>query len=419
MGNLSAVVFLVASFFLPLAVPSVRRNTNVLLACWLTIGIHHAVGFFNAFVAPISTTWGDLYGFHNSARGAWADIQEPYVRYLWLMYKVFGASFWFGSVLAVLAYSCVLPFLVDLVRRMGKESATVPIILLYGLMPGPLAHTSVPLRESYQALAFTVILWFLVSARQDGILPRRLVGFLFASTCLILLHQSLVLFVGAVILIGVPLVVDSRNVVGVIAVFVALGSLGLLALQTDMLKSSASVQALESGNFVKYASEYRNMVNNARSDYGMKLDLSDPIAAMSSYGQILFMYYMAPLPWQIGSLIDYLVSMESMVRLACLGSFAFYFSKLGDRQREFLLVFGVTITLEAMWAVGTTNWGTAMRHHVPAYIGFLLLGSSSLAKIRLSAEFQQIRARQMLRKESWSQLSDTSPRLGLQSQSRS
>lgn len=208
MGNFSANLFVLLSFWIPLNSPIIRRDSRALGAAWFTLAIHHAVCFFNAFIRPISTAWFDLYRFHEQAQRGGVD---PYTFCLGILYKVFGTSFWLGSVCSIVAYSLSLLLLADTLRLLGKTQVLPLAILVYGLMPGPLVHCSVPLRESYQALCFAAIVWSVISTRKEGIRTWKFAVFSVSICSIVLLHTALLVFAVIAFVVSLPSIMDRRN----------------------------------------------------------------------------------------------------------------------------------------------------------------------------------------------------------------
>ena len=89
----------------------------------------------------------------------------------------------------------------------------------------------------------------------------------------------------------------------------------------------------------------------------------------------LFQYLFEPMPWRSLSIVDYVLVLENIMRAI----FIFYGIKglfvlpsLFKKILFFLLV--CYLSAEMIWALGTTNWGTASRHHLPSLGILLLLG---------------------------------------------
>jgi hypothetical protein len=116
------------------------------------------------------------------------------------------------------------------------------------------------------------------------------------------------------------------------------------------------------------------------------LDASTPWHFIATLPLVLVQYMFAPFPWQIGSPLDVEAALEGLVRLVLLfTSWRAWRTSTGEvhSQIGFLLV--LFLTMEFLWALGTVNWGTAVRHHVLAYGLLVITGGygvvTSLAKI--------------------------------------
>ena len=91
-------------------------------------------------------------------------------------------------------------------------------------------------------------------------------------------------------------------------------------------------------------------------------------------------YMFAPFPWQIGSINDVYALLESMLRCVLLFFAVSSWRRSSGELRScygFLLI--VVLCMEFYWALGTINWGTAIRHHLPSYSILVLLGGPGLA----------------------------------------
>ena len=90
------------------------------------------------------------------------------------------------------------------------------------------------------------------------------------------------------------------------------------------------------------------------------------------------------MPWKISSIIDVVALLENMLRFWLIWNalkylVATYLNKpmfvahnaFGNR-RFYLFIFVSYLLIESLWSLGTSNWGTASRHHVPS-LGLLLI----------------------------------------------
>ena len=87
----------------------------------------------------------------------------------------------------------------------------------------------------------------------------------------------------------------------------------------------------------------------------------------------LFQYLFEPMPWRPLLLMDIPTVFENLLRAVLLGcaSVALLVMR-SSRRSSVALIFVCYLALELLFSVGTVNWGTAARHHVPS-IGLLVL----------------------------------------------
>ena len=84
-------------------------------------------------------------------------------------------------------------------------------------------------------------------------------------------------------------------------------------------------------------------------------------------------YFLEPIPLLRSiSFIDFYLVLENCIRfillLFCFKNFILLSKNTRSNTRFiFLFIFISYVCLEAMWSVGTINWGTASRHHIPSY----------------------------------------------------
>jgi len=116
-----------------------------------------------------------------------------------------------------------------------------------------------------------------------------------------------------------------------------------------------------------------------RTTYGIVLDTSSVLGFVKTL-PLVFVYYMfAPFPWHVEKVIDIYALLESMLRFVLLFFAVFSWRRSSGEVRSyygFLLI--IFFGMELVWALGTINWGTAIRHHVPGYSVLALLGVPGL-----------------------------------------
>ena len=78
------------------------------------------------------------------------------------------------------------------------------------------------------------------------------------------------------------------------------------------------------------------------------------------------------MPWRISTVPDVEAMLENILRfwLICQAVIALRRIPKSER-RPMIFVFVSYIVIESIWSLGTVNWGTAVRHHIPG-MGLLL-----------------------------------------------
>jgi len=375
-----------------------RDDTKVVRAIWFCMVFHHAVAFLNVYDPYEASFWNvyipDASSFHGDG-SHFAGLSEPewkfrsgevvtgstiYTQVLGFFYRHVGSSHLFGKELSVLAFvlSCVL--LVKLVGFLALSRFRVGIVLLYGLLPSAVIFRSVTLRESWQALFFLLsVYWATRLWKQSGILN---VSFLLISTsCLALTHHGLANFAMYLIAISVFWAIFGRkkNVrwarhlrflfAGLLIACVIISSqkLGLFMTLGEALERGAGMRQ----TLLSYT--------DVRTNFSFILDTSSVFGIVTTLPMVFVEYMFAPFPWQVENVEDICAFFESILRFVLLFSAVSSWRRSSGEVRScygFLLI--VVLGLELVWALGTTNWGTATRHHVTGYSVLVLLGAPGL-----------------------------------------
>ena len=400
MGNFSALVVVFLSYYLLYAYFSPKKQPALLYASWLGLSLHHGIAVTNAFIIPVSNTWGDPYTFHNFAAGIWVSTRQPYATFLGYIYKLLGVSFWLGEECSVLAFALSTILLAETAKLLQMERRLLPALVVFGLMPSPAIHCSVTLRESYQVFGFLGTIYSLLRLRAAPVwwcFPLLSLSL----ACVVIMHQGLALFAVAALLVGLPWAMQGRGQYpAVLALTLITSSPLLLPKMLEKLeKSSSAVRAISEGRMMEYAATYRDNIEQARSDYGVSIEQGDFLSFSSSVLAVVFMYFVAPLPWQASSILDFYALFEVVVRLILLyGCIRQLNQNVGENRKRILFVLLAAMGLELMWALGTANWGTALRHHVVTFGAFALLGAPSLSLTTFDPDLAALENRRLRRK---------------------
>jgi len=377
-------LLLIFSFSIVLMWKSIRDDTKVVHAIWVCLVLHHAVVFLNVYIPDASTFhW---HGVHLAAlpEPEWFPAASTggviYVHSLGLLYRAFGASLFFGEELSVLAFvlSCVV--LVKLVEYLDLRRFCVGIILLFGLLPSAVIFRSVTLRESWQALFFLLsVYWAIRLWKRPGILN---ISFLLMSVlCMSMLHYGLAKYAVYLVIISLywGIIGRKKNVrwarhlrflfAGLLIVCVIISSqkMGLFMTLGEAVEAGAEMRQV----LLKYT--------GVRTNFSFILDTSSVLGIVTTAPMVFVEYMFAPFPWQVENVKDIWALLESILRFLLLFfAISSWRRSSGEVRRCYSFLLITVLGMELVWALGTANWGTAVRHHVPGYSVIVLLGVPGL-----------------------------------------
>jgi len=378
---------LYASFaVIPLMIP-LRSRRRVIGAIWITLAVHHAFAIANSYFTTIFRA-PDASMFHNTAGyiavqggASFSPGADFYRSMLGLAYSAAGPSLFLGQETSIFAYalSCIVLFRFMELLKLERHQAAA--ILVYGLLPALILYGSLTLRESWQILFFMSGAYFLLRFRLKAE-PVSLFFGTAAALAMGFLHNGLLAYA----LCMLPFILFSRvgdkgslslaRLVGLALTGLLVAGLGA-AVVFNKLPKSASLEALTQGDALEYAAQYRESgAQGARAEYGITLDTASPIGFAKS-SSLLFIYYMlAPFPWQISTGADLYGAAESWFR-ALLIFFAFraWLSlPPGASSSVRRVLIGLYFSMSLLWAMGTINYGTGIRHHLVSFWILVLLG---------------------------------------------
>lgn len=380
-----------ASFGIVPLLISPRRRPNLLVAIWAVLAIHHAVGIASVYLMPLFRD-PDARMFHNTAsfialRGGFnfAPGANFYRSMLGLAYSVAGPSLFLGQGTSCFAFALSCVMLTKIMDLLDIQRHQVAVILIFGLLPPLVLFSTATMREAWQILFFMSAAYFMLRFRLKAE-PWSL--FLGAATALAMgfLHNGLLVYA----LVMVPFLLLSRfgarsklslaRLVGILMTGALLAGLSA-AVVFNKLPRSESLEAITQGDALEYAAQYRESgAKGARAEYGITLDTSSPIAFFQSAG-LLFAYYMlAPFPWQISTGLDLVGTADSWFRalLIIFAISAWRSHPPGVTSSIHRLLIVLYFSMSFLWALGTINYGTGMRHHVVAIWIPLILGMPPL-----------------------------------------
>ena len=383
------LVFLV-TFFVPLVFRDFRRNGQAVMAYWFVLAFHHAVALVNAYWFTVIGADADAETFHRigtelARSGDWSFAMgaRGYEQFLGRVYYLFGPSHLLGQSLSVLAFALSCGVLFKLMTLVGIHRHRVPVLLVFGGLPTMVLLGSVTLRESFQILFFMLTVYFAIKfhLRRN---KASLLGMLLAALAMGLFHKGLMLYAVFLILVAAmwrtrpkrrSWTIPKSRSIGWALALVAIGGVLVSPMLMPEILGLEVVRAVVQGEGLEFLAQYRESMVPARATYGITLDTSS-LASLVLTAIPVFIYYLfAPFPWQVHSVVDLYAAFESVLRLVLI---VFSVKAWQDAQGPARRICGFYLLLyfsmAFLWALGTNNYGTSIRHHTVHFWIIVVMG---------------------------------------------
>jgi len=384
-----AVLIAVLIFYLPILFKELRHNKSIFLTYFFVIVLHQTVAVINAFWfttigADADATSFNQAGFELAQSGIFSFSvgSKFYENMLGVLYWVFGSSHFLGEQLSIFAFAISCIVLIKILRQLDLSQYQVPVLIVFGAIPTMVLLGSITMRESYQVLFFMMTVYFGIKMHLKGGLNRNLFFLMLSALMMGLFHKGLLVYM--LVLIAVLcyfslkpklkfLQVKKLRVMllGMSVIFVMSCS-AMVSLQVSGYEVLSSLTNMD---LINYAERYRDNAVIARATYGVSLDVSSIFSFITSSFVLYFYYLFAPFPWNVTTAVDVYASIEAFVRLILLYcSIKHWRSAYGVQRRLLGLLLILFFSMSFLWAMGTTNYGTAIRHHMLTWWILVVMG---------------------------------------------
>jgi len=368
-----------------------------LLFVWVGFFIRLAIAFINGFIGPTIGASDDSFGFHLMAveysQSLVIDVfvlTHIYTYILGIFYFITTDSLFLGSALSALGWLASAFILLRIMRILSfKMSIQWRVMLLYALIPTSIMYTGITLREPFQLLFINLALYAALKIYFHRSMAHWPV-LLLAGVGMGVLHGAL-LVTGVFIIVGTLFLITSRNRKGVSFTKVVLVTpIVILCLfyGFSLFTSFSYGARLDDGLSLAvqvYQEGTLSSASDARANYRTEVVVNDGLGGLIlSLPSFLFQYLFEPMPWKISSIVDVVALLENILRFWLIwnalkylvGSYLnkpmFVAHNYFGHERCILLIFLSYLIMETLWSLGTSNWGTASRHHLPS-LGLLLV----------------------------------------------
>tara|TARA_Y100001936_G_scaffold21242_1_gene18589 strand:- start:339 stop:1598 length:1260 start_codon:yes stop_codon:yes gene_type:complete len=398
------LILFLAIGLLPILVREFRSSGLLMLAYWFVIAIRQGVAFVNTFFFPVPGAESDALRFHRhgellaeSGDFVLATGAKGFENFLAAVYWLFGSSKFLGSQLSILMFAISCVVLIKILRLLELSRYKVSVLLVFGTLPSIVFMGSVTLREAYQVFFFILATYFGLRMLIEKNIRVYGIFMVMSALTLAMFHNGLKYF--SVCLISLFMLWNIYPSSGWLAIrkeyFLRVLVILTLILSTIFLNYFQSVDlailsSLDHTNLWQQALNYQmnSLSVVTRATYNFPIDLSSPFTlAYTSF--VLFLHYLfEPFPWHIENIYDVFASMESILRLVLIGfSFKYLCRVNGMQFRLLFLMLILFFTMSFIWAMGTTNYGTAIRHNMVSWWILAITGTpllmESLNRIQL------------------------------------
>ncbi len=386
------------SFYIVIRFRKKWKDNNLTFALCFTLVMHHIIALTNTYLFIIHGADADAVRFHRLAV-EWAangklsvtSGAKFYQQLLGIFYRIFSPSHLFGEELSIIAFlfSCLV--LIKLIDLINLKKYRVGLLLMFGLLPTNLVLSSITMRESYQILFFMLSVYWGLRFRLKPA-KSTLVFCVLSALIMGFFHIALILyilFLLPLLLLWFPKQISSfpesrwiflRKRFMVISVILIL-IIGILFIAVlSGIQGLGVVTSVFSGKGLKYVVDYRTrlmfeMAPDARANYGIMLDTSS-VGSLIKTTTLAYIYYLfAPFPWQITNWLDVYAFAESLLRfILMLFSIISWYRAEDTKQRIWGLFLVIYFFMTFLWAMGTVNYGTSIRHHLLTNWIIVILG---------------------------------------------
>lgn len=352
------------------------------------------IAFWNGFYGPSPGADLDAQGLNGfaSAVAVSGNFDEfsigytPYTNLLGLFYSLTINHIFIGSILSCFvwwlsAYILYKSFLFLSVDRQRINQA----LLIFALLPSSVMFTAVTLREPYQLLFVNLAIYAVLKIylhRDFKHWFTLIIAIIGAGS----LHGGLLAF-GILLFAGTLLLVSMRGKKGISWTKLGLvGAVAAVVLWYGFSLFGNISYNLDEGLGSTIEMYQQGLLSvDARTHYKSDVQISGLGGLLIFMPVALFQYLFEPFPWHVSAASDVVLVLENILRGWLIWK-AWKALRVAPapQRRTLLFIIIPYLAMETIWSIGTINWGTSVRHHLPAW-GLLLLAAyaASDRKVRV------------------------------------
>lgn len=378
------------------------RGERIVLAYWFVIALHQVVAFTNVFLFRTLGAWADAEKFHRlgvelagSGNFEYSNGAVLYRNILGVIYWLLGPSKLLGSQFSIFVFALSCIVLLKILCLLELSRYRVPTLLIFGALPSMVFMGSVTLRESYEIFFFMLAVYFGIKMYGKKSMKVNFFFMLVSTFLMGVFHPGLkayVVFMVALFMVWTPnpssgwLKVKRSNLMIVFAMLVSLAAI-LFASKSGHIHLG-SLNLVPSEGLFNVVSDFRGKslhhvpTYTSRAFYFIPLDFSSVFATVYTFSSMYIHFLFAPFLWQISGIKDFGGFLESMSRMVLIYCSVKHWHQAHGLQRRLLgLMLVLFFSMSFLWSLGTTNYGTAMRHNLLAWWIISIAGTPMLMRM--------------------------------------
>jgi hypothetical protein len=301
--------------------------------------------------------------------------RNPYINSAGVFSFVFGNSPFAVCLFSVFCFVLAAFILVKICEDLELgNSRTLLVSTVFCFTPTAIIYTSIPLREAMQVLGINLMMFGLVRSMMRGsvlYVAVAIAGAFVASVT----HGSLAMSSACIVGLFVALYGQFQR--GHFSVVTLVRNIAIISFPLISFQAIFSLIAYDiSGGVLEAITNYQEGGLSETSRAGYRTEALGTSIAASLVGIPVgfFQYLFEPFPGRSFVLVDLVLTAENAIRLLLI-VMAIRGLLRERRERARIMIFfllSAYVLIELVWSLGTLNWGTASRHHVPAMAVLLL-----------------------------------------------
>ncbi|MDA9801513.1 hypothetical protein N9C88_03625 [Candidatus Pseudothioglobus singularis] len=385
------MIFISVMLILPILSSHFRKNNNLLIVYYFVILLYQIVAFTNAYWFRTIGADMDANSFHVLASDIsnfgvfhFSSDANLYMNILGLLYWLTTPSHIIGGQLSILAISISIIILVSIINLLKLDKFQTPIIFTYAALPTMFTLGALTLREPIQIFLLITATFFGIKMKINS--KMKLINFslmVIFTLAAGLFHKAIFLFgsiyIFAFMVWNIDINSDKYKIKKFRLLFLLLIPIFMILFfyfaSNSSISGSELFRKILSLEIMEAISKHRLSTPIGRASYEIAFETYSLFSVLYSTLLIYVNYLFTPFIWQVSSLTDIYAFIEATAHLILI----YYSLKLWRSSegitRSFIGLFLILFFIMTfMWALGTTNYGTGMRHKMISWWLLALMG---------------------------------------------